>query len=625
MAMMAVVVLGLAGLAFGLYSMFSSPGATAPAAPSFQDMKISILMSRNDLATANLSGDGRYLAYVTRGDLTQSLVVRQVRTGSDVPIISDSEIPIRGIKFSPDGDYLYFLNRDADLPNYSSLYQVASLGGTPRKIAFDVDSASTFSPDGTQFCFRRGLIDLNADSLVIAHLETGDEKELVRILYPSRYQGAPAWSPDGKVIAVAIQTTEGGARTYVAIIDAESGESTPLGEDIWLDINSLGWTPDGNAILVSAFKLGAGTAPQIRRIAYPGGQAVRMTNDLDGYTNISVSTDGTTIAAVRQSAVTNVWVARTDGTADAAAITFASGTATSIGEIAPLPGGATAFTAPHDNKLFIWRMEADGSQRRQLTSQGLFTFNPFWTDKSGLIFNRLDADQETIAHIWRINPDGSGMTQLTEGTGEQIRTVSPAGNAMVFQKWDEPQALWISRMDGSDPVKISGTLGGIVGFSPDGQRILITRLEGDEGRMFPHRYILPVEGGAPLGHFLLPPGATNIRWVPDGTAITYVDRGQGWNIMRKSLPDGEPEQITSFTTGRVFNHRWHLDGSRLAIHRKVGRNSSLWEMHAGADPKLITEFKTGDIRGLRWAPDEPLLYFTYGTSSQDVVLITDFR
>ena len=63
----------------------------------------------------------------------------------------------------------------------------------------------------------------------------------------------------------------------------------------------------------------------------------------------------------------------------------------------------------------------------------------------------------------------------------------------------------------------------------------------------------------------------------------------------------------------------------LSIHRKVGRNSSLWEMKAGAEPTLITEFKTGDIRGHRWAPDEPLLYFTYGTSSQDVVLITDFR
>jgi Tol biopolymer transport system component len=143
--------------------------------------------------------------------------------------------------------------------------------------------------------------------------------------------------------------------------------------------------------------------------------------------------------------------------------------------------------------------------------------------------------------------------------------------------------------------------------------------------MFPTHYVLPVTGGDPLATFQLPPSATNIRWAPDGTGVSYVDRARGWNIMRKSIPDGEAEQITQFGEGRILSHRWHPDGSRLSVHRRVGRNSSLWEIKDGSDPTLLTEFKTGAVRGHWWAPDEPILYFRYGTSSQDVVLITDFR
>jgi hypothetical protein len=36
---------------------------------------------------------------------------------------------------------------------------------------------------------------------------------------------------------------------------------------------------------------------------------------------------------------------------------------------------------------------------------------------------------------------------------------------------------------------------------------------------------------------------------------------------------------------------------------------------------MVTEFKSGRIRTGAWAPDGPLYYFAYGSSTQDVVLI----
>jgi len=272
-------------------------------------------------------------------------------------------------------------------------------------------------------------------------------------------------------------------------------------------------------------------------------------------------------------------------------------------------------------------MTASGQDRRQLTSQGIFVINASWAERAGVVFSQVDAGEKSLAHIWRIDPDGSGLRQLTDGDGEQIMELSPAGDAVIFGKWAEPRSIWVQRLDGGEPYRIvEGESGDDALISPDGKRVLVTKLEGSEGQMFPHRYILPIEGGKPLASFLLPPGALDISWAPDGKALTYVDRGAGWHLMRKPLPDGVPEPLTHFKDGQIADHRWHQDGSRMLLHRRVNQQHSLWMLKPGqAEPTLITEFKTGGTPRHEWAPDEPLLYFIYSMSSQDVVMITDFR
>jgi len=265
-AIVAAVIIGVGGLGFGLFGLLGRGGPAGGAAANIQDLRMSVLMSRDDLVGTALSGDGRYLASITFRDRKTSLNVRQVRTGSGVVILPDSESQIRGISFPPDGDYLYYLNRDPDSPNYSALFQVASLGGAPRKMFFDVDSAATFAPDGTRVCFRRGILGAGADSLVVAELETGEERELLRIKDPENFSAPPAWSPDGKTIAVAIHNPAGGVKTRLHSVDVESGQSTPIGTRVWLIVNSVRWMPNGSALLASAFDTSAGNAFQIFRV-----------------------------------------------------------------------------------------------------------------------------------------------------------------------------------------------------------------------------------------------------------------------------------------------------------------------------------------------------------------------
>ena len=622
----AALAIGVAGAGFGLYTwLHRGAPAGGAVATALQNLRMSVLLSRDDILESALSADGRYLAYVTIRDRTTSLKVRQVRTGSDVVIVPEIAELINGIAFSRDGDYLYYLNRDPDSPNYQALFQVPSLGGTPRRLAFDVDSAPTFSPDGKRACFRRGLINEGADSLIVVDLDTMKERVLLRI-EGDEFAAPPAWSPDGRTIAVAMHGAAGGVKAWLVVLDADSGERATIGQGSWVTIGSLGWMPDGSAILASALDPSNGGAHQVYRVSYPGGETLRLTNDLDGYTNLSMAADGSA-TAIRRVTVDNLWVARPGTKAEPQAITFASGSASSILQVQPLPEGAVAFAAPRDKRTFLWRVDADGSNRKQLTTQGVYVINVEYAQGAGLVFTQVDEGEPLLAHIWRIDPDGGGLRRITEGHGELLLALSPTGDWFAYQAWDDPRrGILLRRMAGGEPRKLEVNGGGRPDFSYDGHRLLSTTLEEVKGRFYPRRRIVTVEDGKEQAVFLLPPGTQDVKWAPDGRSLTYVDRERGWNLMRKPLPDGEPMALTVFTDGQVVDHTWSPDGSRVVLHRRVGSRDSLWLLEpGGTQPAPVVEFKTGRLTRHLWAPDAPILYFTYGNSTQDVVMISGVK
>ena len=626
-AIAAAVLLGLGGLGFGLVTLLRHGGSGAPTPVAAQDLKISVLMSLEDSnfnsSGTVLSADGRYLAYVTTRDRTSSLKVRQVRTGSDVVIVGDSEARIAGVTFSRDGDYLYYLAPDPQAPAYSALFRVPSLGGAPRKILYDIDSAPTFSPDGHRLCFRRGLLGSAEDSLVIAEPETGKEREILRIRNPENIIAAPDWSPDGARIAVGIQSPAGGVKSTIEILDVETGKRATLGTRNWIFVQSVRWMPDGKAVLASGFDLGAGGVPQIFRVGYPGGETARLTNDLDGYGALSVAADGASVSAVRWVTVDNIWVARQRGKWDAQPATFVSGSSSSVQGLIPLPGNATAFSARVGNRVFLWQIAADGSSRKQLTTDGVFVINCVYAPGAGLVFTRVDGDAGVIAHVWRIDPDGGALKRITDGAGEQLLELSRKGDVLLYSAWSEPQSIWALKIGGGPPRKIvDGKSVGEVAISPDGTRVLYERLDKVGERLLSIHTVVTINGDPVQPDLHLPPSASRIAWAPDGRAVDYIDRAQGWNVYRKPLPDGPAEPLTRFTDGQISNYAWSRDGAWLAIDRRAGRQDSLWMMKAGESrPNMVTEFKSGRIRTGAWAPDAPLYYFAYGSSTQDVVLI----
>ncbi|MBO0726495.1 MAG: protein kinase, partial [Blastocatellia bacterium] len=139
-----------------------------PATP-FQSMQVRRFTTSGKATRAAISPDGKYLVHVLREAGKQSLLVRQVSESNNIEIVPPADVTYQGLTFSRDGAHVYYVLQEHNNP-ISMLYQVPTLGGVPRRILKDIDSAVAVSPDNKQLAFVRRNRGLNEDALIIADI-----------------------------------------------------------------------------------------------------------------------------------------------------------------------------------------------------------------------------------------------------------------------------------------------------------------------------------------------------------------------------------------------------------------------------------------------------------------------
>jgi len=284
-----------------------------------------------------------------------------------------------------------------------------------------------------------------------------------------------------------------------------------------------------------------------------------------------------------------------------------------------------AFTSPQGDRTYVWRCEADGSGRRQLTTQGVYVLNLTFADRAGIVFTQVD--ETAHLHLWRMDANGGGLRQITDGSGEQLSALSPDGSIALFWRLDDQLKGWaVDPAGGEARVLLPEAIFETGHFSRDGSRLAYGNSETRDGRLYPVYHVVAASG-APVATLVLPPGASQTKPTPEGDAVDYIDRATGFNVMRRPLGQDRTEQLTHFQDGRTHDFAWSPDGRLLLLLRRVGPADNLWVLdpRSGKPPVMVTSFKTGSIDEYSWARDSKSVVFTYGTHSQDVVLISDFR
>lgn len=202
-----LAVAALAGLGFGLYKFFGrrQAGVGPPVAP-LQSMKFTKLSVEGGTRFNAVSPDGKLIARAALEGGKASLRLRQAAAAGEREIVPPADVHYVGVTFAPDASSLYYV-AGARGSGFSTLYRVPVIGGDPQKLVFNVDSAVTFSPDGKRLTFKRHSTETGEDSLVVVGADGGGEQTLITLPSRPAQFGTPAWSPDGKSLAVVRDTS----------------------------------------------------------------------------------------------------------------------------------------------------------------------------------------------------------------------------------------------------------------------------------------------------------------------------------------------------------------------------------------------------------------------------------
>jgi len=586
----------------------------------FQNMRAATQTSRGDVNFTALSADGRYLAYVAGAAGQATMRVRQVATGSDVEILPMSNAGLESPSFSPDGNYLFYLKRSPEQPAYRLLMRIPSLGGSEEQKGFDVDSRASFSPDGKRVCYLRGVPQENKWSLLVLDLDSGKEKELASVKRPEQLAGEPSWSPDGKRIAV-FAVTQAPVKSTLVMFDAETGARKDFFSKPDAILVECAWLPDGTGLVTAGTIVNEGLRSQVFVITYPGAEVRRVTNDFDEYSQVSAAAgERGAIAAVRISQISNLYLADpADGTTRR--LTSATSPEHSAFGL-EVDDEGVVFPAVNDHRMGIARIPFAGGEPKRI-SAGTGHATQVWARADRIAFQRYDEGEQ---HIWRVNPDGSGLAQVTNGTGEVMLDFSPDGELISFARGDSAVSVWVVPYAGGEPKQISSkAIFGAGAFTRDGKNVVVGEFDTDEKGLISFVVHIVSIDGHDVAHFPQPPFVIDPNEGPnqDWTFIHRDDPAR--NIFTFKI-DGSTKQLTHFTDGRLADHEWSRDLKRIAVVRRDAVGENLWIVDAdGRDPRQLTHFDDLDIVQIEWTRDSQRIAIRAGTQSRDVVLIQTFE
>jgi len=526
----------------------------------FESAKLTKFTTTGNAVKVAISPDGKSVAYVLNESGQQSVWLRQMATGKELPIVPAETTDIYGLTFTPDGSYLFYVSQPQN--QLAVLYQVTSFGGAPNKLVEDVDSPVTFSPDGKQMAFLR--FSPGAAALMIASIDGTGERALVTThatddvrLGPNGIL-PPSWSHDGKLIAcpVSINSTQGKQAIYA--FRTSDGVGSRMTMTNWPALGRVEWSPDGSGIFVTVIESESSADQQIWFVPYPSGAARRLTNDLTDYPEISVTADGGTLAVIQSEKKANIWVAPADNLDHPRQLTATS--YDGLNGLSWAPDGRIVYTSWISGEQNLWITDVNGGARTQLTSHAGFHETPVVSPDGKYIVFLCNRNGEE--NLWRIDIDGKHRIQLTHGEGDRQPTFTADGQFIIFRS-GSPAHLFRMGINGGTPVQLTDTRFFDPNVSPDGKLIACgyRPTPTDRNRVA----ILPVDGGQPRLICEFPALYSRIHWKPDGSGITYAARQSGvGNIWEQSLDGSSPKQLTHWGPAPVFSFDWSRDGKWLA-------------------------------------------------------------
>jgi serine/threonine-protein kinase len=420
-----------------------------------------------------ISPDGRMVAYVAGPATRSQLFLRQLSGGRAIAL-TDSTKQAQWPKWKPDGsEILYISSDETGLP---LTFSIPALGGNAQPVpGLDSLIGCSWSNAGD----RVVCTNFVTGALVIAGPH-GENRRVIPQTTGGDGAGAPAWSPDDKVIAFAINSNQyivginigNIAPSSIWLVRADGGNPVRISDDKHLN-TSPAWTPDGAVLYVSS--LGGNRDIYIQRVRSnlsPDGEPLRLTTGLNPHT-ISIDRSGKTMAYSVFNTSANIWSTPIpQGSVESPKLTpITSGSQTIEAFWISLDEKWIAYDSNLNGNQDIFKTPISGGDAQQLTHNGADNFAPSWSpDGRQIAFHSLEKGNRDI---YVMDANGGNLTPVVATPREElVPTWASDGQAISFIVY--PDSLFLVRRTGTKWGTPEFRLkANVSGASPDGTKLLV--------------------------------------------------------------------------------------------------------------------------------------------------------
>jgi Tol biopolymer transport system component len=544
-----------------------APGS-APAA-----LTIVRLSSSGNAVAAAVSADAKYVAYAAGNDSEQSLWLRQISLARNIVVVPPAPVRFWSVTFSPDGNFIYYIVVPHGAISGGTLHRIPTLGGGSRKVAEDVSSPISLTPDGQRLAFLRirpGAKDL---ALVVLGSDGGAER-IIASLPPTGFvpEYGPAWSPDGRKIACldAEADTTGNIASRVIALDADGATRETFTSTSLYFVRQLTWYPDGTGVLLVGQDQPSAYSPQIWQVSYPSGAVRQLTSQVESFETVSLDGTATLMVAVQRSVSSSIWLSSVGDAPRAIELPSSAGAMEGKAGLGWTRSGRLVYSSFVSGNWVLLSSDADGANVKQLTFGAGGDQDPVATrDDRTLVFA---SNRGRSRNIWAMDLDGGNVRRLTTGYLDWLPYPSADSKSAFYASVAGGiRTIWRAGIDVASPTQVSTVPCDNPAVSFDG-RFVACYSAPQLPPSPPHILILPVAGGAPAQVLTasptLDPQAPFLRWMPDDRALAYVDtRGGVSNIRTQPLDGGSARELTDFTTQRIYKFDIRADGARVVSAR----------------------------------------------------------
>ncbi len=436
--------------------------------------------------------------------------------------------------------------------------------------------------------------------------------EIIRLTDWAGFEGEPALSPDGDMVAF-VQYGDEGPLLQVMMIGG--GEALQIARG-W----GPTWSPDGQEIAFYR-KLGNEDEKLVGIYLIPalGGIERRVAKSFSGY-GLSWSPTGDLLAMVDRASLgqPNAIYLLSLETGEKQRLTEPPTGSHDFLPRLSRDGSRVTFSRKHagaDPDIFVVPVEG-GMPLRLTEGNGRMWGGADWSsDGRDIIFSALRSSRTDWMSLWRMSASGGELERLfTEGSSG-YPSVSLRGNRLAYtQAVQLSWGLWrvdiaLSKRENDNPINLNTATGwnAFPEYSPDGRYILF----GSNQSGMEEIWVSDSDGSNPRQLTYLDNGFTRVgSWSPDGRRIVFMSEKEGNQDIYVIDSTGDvPRRLTTGETEEALPS-WSRDGRSVYYCSNRSGRFEVYRMPAegGREVQITTN---GGSRSFE-SPDGGSLFFAKG-------------